>query len=52
MAAFPNLPFDAETTEELLDDLKIDRATNGAAAFTSPTDTACNHNGVPAVAAW
>lgn len=31
MAAFPNLPFDAETTEELLDDLKVDRATNGAA---------------------
>ena len=31
MAAFPTLPFDAEHTEELLDDLKIDRATNGAA---------------------
>ena len=31
MAAFPSLPFDAETTEELLDDLKLDRATNGAA---------------------
>ena len=31
MAAFPNLPFDSESAEELLDDLKIDRATNGAA---------------------
>jgi hypothetical protein len=31
MAAFPNLPFDAETAEELLDDIKLDRATNGSA---------------------
>jgi len=31
MAAFPNLPFDADTAEELLDDLKLDRASNGAA---------------------
>lgn len=31
MAAFPNLPFDAETAEELLDDIKLDRASNGTA---------------------
>lgn len=31
MADFPRLSFDAETAEELLDDVKIDRASNGAA---------------------
>jgi len=31
MAAFPNLPFDAETAEEWIDDIKLDRASNGSA---------------------
>lgn len=31
MTAFPNLPFDAETTEEAIDDIRLDRASNGSA---------------------